>query len=333
MHSYYNDFIRLSSEKDIHLDGRDVIQNVQKQFPFRITPHYLSLIDWNDPHCPIAKQVLPSIKELTAKDQTIDACNENSILKYGCLLRRYEDRVLLLVSNECFAYCRFCTRKRLLGSENNKPSLDDIDKAIGFIKDNHEITEVILSGGDTLFLSDHYLERLLHKLQNIDHVRIVRIGTRAPITCPTRITPRLCKVLSRFDIVWVMVHFNHAREIVEDSTKACMLLRKSGIPILNQTVLLNGINNSVSELKKLFSGLVEIGVKPYYLYLCDKIPGTEHFWVPDKEIKSILKEFSQKITGLALPVFVIVDTNSWKHRFLFHENINIDRIFEEKGTK
>lgn len=331
MKDFHNDYLRLATEKEFLLSDRDRIKEVLQYFPFKISDYYLNLIDKKNTACPIKLQAFPTTGELLSDGSNFDICHEMDILKYGCLLHRYEDRVLLLVSNQCFTYCRFCTRRWFLGKRKHTITIEKINKALEYIKDNKKIKEVILSGGDPLVLSDNVLKGILDKLVEIDSVRIIRIGTRAPVTYPKRITPNLCNLLGKYDIVWIMVHFNHINEITDSSALACNLLRKSGLPVLNQTVLLNGINDTPEALKKLFERLVEIGVKPYYLYLCDKIPGTSHFWVPLKHAKMILTNLNQQISGLALPIFVVVDSKSWKKRIIFDKYTDIEKIIAEVG--
>lgn len=329
MKDFHNDYLRLAREKGFLVKEKVRIKEVLQHFPFKISDYYLNLIDWKNITCPVKLQAFPTSDELLFDGSNFDACNEREILKYGCLLHRYEDRVLLLVSNQCFTYCRFCTRKWFLGKREHIITVEKINKALEYIKNNRKIKEVILSGGDPLILNDNVLEKILDKLVEIENVRIIRIGTRAPITYPKRITLELCNLLSKYDIVWIMVHFNHVNEITDSSTLACNLLRKSGLPVLNQTVLLNGINDTSESLKKLFEGLVEIGVKPYYLYLCDNIPGTSHFWVSLENAKTILTNLNQQISGLALPVFVVVDSKSWKKRLILNQDTDIEKILAE----
>ncbi len=331
MKDFHNDYLRLAREKEFLVNEKDRITEVLQYFPFRISDYYLNLIDRKSIVCPIRLQAFPTTDELLFGGSNFDICHERDILKYDCLLHRYEDRILLLVSNQCFTYCRFCTRRWFLGKREHAITMEKINKALEYIKNNRKIKEVILSGGDPLVLSDNVLKGILDKLVETKNVRIIRIGTRAPVTYPKRITPELCNLLGKYDIVWIMVHFNHINEITDSSTLACNLLRKSGLPVLNQTVLLNGINDTSETLKKLFEGLVEIGVKPYYLYLCDKIPGTSHFWVPLKHAKTILTNLNQQISGLALPVFVVVDSKSWKKRLIFDKDTDIEKIISEVG--
>lgn len=331
MKDFHNNYLRLARENGLLVKEQERIKEVLQFFPFKISDYYLNLIDGKNKTCPVKLQTFPIVDELNFEGNDFDTCHEKDILKYGCLLHRYEDRVLLLVSNQCFTYCRFCTRKWFLGKREHTIKMEKINKALEYIKNNKKIKEVILSGGDPLVLSDNILKGILDKLVEIENVRIIRIGTRAPVMYPKRITPELCNLLGKYDILWIMVHFNHINEITQSSTLACNLLRKSGLPVLNQTVLLNGINDTKESLKKLFEGLVEIGVKPYYLYLCDKIPGTSHFWVSLKHAKTILTNLDQQISGLALPVFIVVDSKSWKKRLIFDKHTDIERILAEAG--
>lgn len=331
MRDIHFDYLKLAEENGFLVKEKDRIKKVLQYFPFKLSDYYLNLIDRKNISCPVKLQAFPTTDELFFNVDSFDVCNEKNILRYGCLLHRYKDRVLLLVSNQCFTYCRFCTRKWFVGKREHTITIEKINEALEYIKNDKKIKEVILSGGDPLILNDNVLERILDELVRIENVRIIRIGTRAPVTYPKRITPELCKLLGKYDIVWIMVHFNHINEITDSSTLACNLMRKSGLPLLNQTVLLNGINDTPESLKKLFERLVEIGIKPYYLYFCDKIPGTGHFWVSLQHAKTILANLNQHISGLALPVFVVVDSKSWKKRLILDKDTDIDRIIAEVG--
>src|SRR6185369_524888 len=249
---------------------------VAEKYPFRITRHYFELIESrNDP---VWLQCIPDIQELSASDQAADPLNESGLSPVPGLIHRYPDRVVLLVSNVCAVYCRFCMRKRRVGccpSDYLPP--DSFSEAVRYIGDNPAVRDVILSGGDPLLLEDEQLEALLSSLRAIPHVEIIRIGTRVPVTLPERITPALSEILKRYHPVYVNTHFNHPKEINQASRYAAALLSDAGIPLGNQTVLLKGVNDDPAVMKELMRGLLSMRIKPYYLHQMDLVKGTSHF--------------------------------------------------------
>lgn len=243
-----------------------------------ITPYYLSIMDPNDPKCPVRMQAVPSINELhkSAADQ-LDPLHEDGDSPVPGLTHRYPDRVLLLVTDMCSMYCRHCTRRRFAGQTDHALPMERIEKAIEYIRNTPQVRDVLLSGGDPLLLSDENLEHIISKLREIPHVEIVRIGSRTPVVMPQRITLELCNMLKKYHPIWLNTHFNHSKEITPEAIKACNMLADAGVPLGNQSVLLKGVNDCVHIMKDLVHNLVKMRVRPYYIYQCDLSMGIEHF--------------------------------------------------------
>jgi len=283
--------------------------NIQKAcdvFPMAITPYYASLIRRRDPGCPVRMQCVPNPRELIRGCGDMDdPLHEDADSPVPGLTHRYPDRVLLLVTNECSMYCRHCTRKRKVG-DGGRPVTDrDIDRGIEYIKSHPEIRDVLLSGGDPLILPTLHLERIIRKVREIDHVQIIRIGTRTPVVMPQRITDGLVKMLKKYHPVWVNTHFNHPREFTSDSVRALAKLADAGIPLGNQTVLLRGVNDCHMIIKKLVHILVKNRVRPYYLYQCDLSRGIEHFRTPVAKGIEIMEALIGHTSGFAVPTYVV----------------------------
>lgn len=278
-------------------------------FGARITPYYENLIDWNDENCPIKKQAVPSKQEEINKiDYTSyginieDSLSEEQFSPVPNLIHRYPDRALLLVTNNCFMYCRFCTRKRVTGVECKKRNLDE---AINYIEKNKDIRDVLLSGGDPLTMEDYEIEEILIKLRRIKHVEILRIGTRAPVVLPMRITDSLVLMLKKYQPIWVNTHFNHPKELTIEARIACHKIIDSGIPMCNQSVLLKGVNDNINIFQELCLELIQNRVRPYYLYQCDLGPGMDHFRTRVDIGINIIRQLMQSVTGFAIPTYVI----------------------------
>lgn len=272
-----------------------------------ITPYYLSLIDRSDHNDPIRLQTIPSIHELErAPYETEDPLKEEIYSPLPGLVHRYPDRVLLLITDSCPTLCRHCTRRRLTEKIERRGNTHiDINNAIKYISSHSEIRDVIISGGDPLILSDQALERIISSLRAIEHIEIIRIGTRAPVTLPQRITPELCNMLRRYHPIWINTHFNHPNEITTESSRACEMLADAGIPLGNQSVLLKGINDDTIVMKKLVQSLLKIRVRPYYLYQCDMVEGLSHFRTSVEKGIEIIEALQGFTSGLAVPTFVI----------------------------
>lgn len=279
------------------------IKEVIKKYPMRINPYYLSLIKKKDD--PIWKQCVPDIKELEDEIGLEDPLCEEINSPVSTITHVYPNRALLLISNQCAMYCRFCTRKRKVGDPFKRITKEEILKGVDYIKNHPEIRDVILTGGDPLLVSDTYLESILKELRAIPHLDIIRIGTRVPCSLPQRITSELCDMLKKYHPIYVNTHFNHPDEITPISKKACEMLADAGIPLSNQTVLLKDVNDNPETMKKLVHELLKIRVKPYYIYQADLTKGTHHFRTPVEIGIDIMKNLIGYTSGLAIPHFVI----------------------------
>lgn len=271
-----------------------------------ITPYYATLIDPDDYNCPIRRQAIPTIKETEISNYDIDdPLHEGADSPVCGLTHRYPDRVLLLVTEECSMYCRHCTRRRFAGHKDSALSKEKIIKAIEYIKNNREIRDVLISGGDALCISDQKLEFILQKLRVIDHVEVIRIGTRTPVVMPQRITENLCNIIKKYHPVWINTHFNHPKEITKEAINACKMLANSGVPLGNQSVLLKNINDCPYIMKDLVRKLVKNRVRPYYIYQCDLSEGIEHFRTPVSAGIEIIELLRGHTSGFAVPTYVI----------------------------
>jgi len=276
-----------------------------EKFSVAVTPEWATLIDPEDPGCPIRLQVVPQESELLVSpgDMT-DPCGEDDSSVVEGLVHRYPDRVLFLVLDTCAAYCRYCTRSRLVSQGELEPLGRRIDAALDYLKQHSEVRDVLLSGGDPLLMSDHTLDQLLGRLRAIPHIEFLRIGTRIPAFLPQRITPELVKVLRKHR-VWLSLHFCHVKELTPEVNEACDRLADGGIPLGCQTVLLKGVNDSVDVLRDLFHGLLKVRVRPYYLYQCDPVLGTGHLRTTVEKGIELMAQLRGHTTGYAVPTYVI----------------------------
>jgi len=277
--------------------------SVASVYPFRVSPSYAALL--RQPGDAIWRQCIPDARELADDGQVPDPLAEVSLSPVPGLIHRYPDRAVLLVSNRCPVYCRFCMRKRHVGSEGATLSRDALELALGYISATPAIRDVILSGGDPLMLDDGSLHHILRRLRAISHVAVIRIGTRIPVTLPQRVTPELCAMLKRFHPLYVNTHFNHPAEITPESARACGLLAEAGIPLGNQTVLLRGVNDDIETMRELMTGLLLLRVRPYYLHQMDLVRGTAHFRTPLSTGLEIIRALRGHISGMAVPHFVV----------------------------
>ncbi len=295
-----SEYIKISEEE---------ISNINKTlsvYRMAITPYYLSLIDFDNEKDPIRKQAVPSDLELYfAEEDQRDPLHEEEDSPCTGLTHRYPDRVLFLVTNQCSMYCRHCTRRRFAGQTDCALSKKQIDESIEYIRNHKEVRDVLISGGDPLTLSDEKIEYILKKTREIEHVEIIRIGSRTPVVMPQRITPELCNILKKYHPLWINVHFNHPKEITEESEKACSMLLDAGIPIGNQSVLLNGVNDCIHVMRELVRALVKIRVRPYYIYQCDLSLGLSHFRTSVAKGIEIIEGLQGHTTGFSVPTYVI----------------------------
>jgi lysine 2,3-aminomutase len=285
-----------------------VSQALARGFPLAITPYYLELCDAHDPTCPIRRQVVPHVFETRADPGDLrDPLGEEAHEVAPELIQRYPDRALLLVTDRCAIYCRFCTRSRLVGNGGGARSLERIRPALDYLCVHPEVRDVIVSGGDALCMSTERLLGVVASLREIPSIETIRLATRVPVALPQRITDELLDSLSTYHPLWVMTHFNHPKELTARSRTACRKLADAGFPVMNQTVLLRGVNDDATVLSELFRGLVRERARPYYLLQADPVRGTAHLRTPLATGIAIMEQLQGRLSGIALPKF-IVDT-------------------------
>ncbi len=285
---------------------KDEIAHSMKYLRMAITPYYATLMDPDDPECPVRKQAIPTSNELhVKKEEMTDTVYETVDSPHEGLTHRYPDRVLLLITDQCSMYCRHCCRRRIVGQTDHARSWEEIKEGIDYIKKTPQVRDVLLSGGDPLLVSDQFLEKIIREIRKIKHVQIVRLGTRTPVVMPYRITPQLVKMLRKYHPIWLNTHFNHPNEITAESKRAVEMLVDGGIPVGNQQVLLKGVNDCPTITKKLCQDLTSIRCRPYYIYQCDIAKGLEHFRTSLGKGIEIIEAMRGHTSGFAVPEFVI----------------------------
>ncbi len=293
-------YIRLTPEEE------EGVRKSLATLRMAITPYYLSLIDPDDPDCPIRRQAIPTEAEThTSAADLLDPLHEDEDSPVPGLTHRYPDRVLFLITDMCAMYCRHCTRRRFAGQKDGEAPSERIQRAIDYIARTPEVRDVLLSGGDALLVSDAMLESIIQRLRAIPHVEIIRIGSRTPVVCPQRITDKLVQMLAKYHPVWLNTHFNHSNEVTPEAAAACARLANAGIPLGNQSVLLRGVNDCPHVMKRLMHDLVKIRVRPYYIYQCDLSMGLEHFRTPVSKGIEIIENLRGHTSGYAVPTFVV----------------------------
>lgn len=271
-----------------------------------ITPYWVALMDPENPSCPLRRQAVPALLEsVVGPHEMVDPCAEDRDSPAPHLVHRYPDRVLLLATEHCALYCRHCTRRRLVGDYEKDNSASRFDGAIEYIKSNRKIRDVLISGGDPLTLEDSEIESLLGRLRPISHVEFLRIGTRVPVTLPQRITESLVNIFRKYAPLWISIHFNHPKEITKRCKDACDMLAEAGVPMGSQTVLLKGINDRPYVMRRLMQELLRIRVRPYYIYQCDPVRGTQHFRTSVAAGINIIEKLRGHTSGYAVPTYVI----------------------------
>jgi len=287
-------------------DELAAIERTEGEFRWNITPYYASLMDPHDPACPVRRQAVPTLDEFGPDIvDEIDPLDETGHEPVKNLIHNYNDRVAFCVTAECAIYCRYCLRKRMVGDAEYFMRTDEHQAAIDYIAAHDEIRDVLLTGGDPLTFNEANLEWLLGKLRAIDHVELIRFGSRMPVKLPYRITEDLCALLAAHHPIWVNTHFNHPRECTEEAAAAIDRLKRAGVPVGNQTVLLRGINDDPSTMKALNERLVRMRVRPYYLYQAQLIGGTGHLRVPIEVGMHIMRELRGRTSGFAIPTYVL----------------------------
>jgi lysine 2,3-aminomutase len=310
----YEDLEKWLTRQKARVDPR--LKDVIARYPMRVNTYYLGLIEkMNDS---IWKQAIPDVEELEHyMDLTEDPLDEEGDIPLGgprTIIHRYPDRVLLFVSNECAMYCRFCTRKRKVGDDLKNPPMEEILKGIEYVADHEDIRDVLISGGDPLLIPNKRLDEILERLRQIEHLELIRIGTRVPCVWPQKIIEdtEFIEVLRKHTPkslndpqLFINTHFNHPNEITDESYQAVKILRDLGIPLGNQTVLLKGVNDDTDVMKDLVHGLGRMGIKPYYLYYADLVEGTGHFRTEVFKGREICRDLCGTTTGFLRPTFVV----------------------------
>ncbi len=289
---------KLAAALDVDLEQ---MRKIHEEFPIRINPYYLSLIE--EVGDPIWKQVVPDSKELIATGVE-DPLHEEEDSEVANVTHRYPDRVLFYVNYMCPIYCRFCTRKRKVGDPDSIPD-NNTEKGLQYLREHGEVRDVIISGGDPLMLTDRKIDYVVGGIRAIEHIEIIRIGSRVPVTLPQRITPELCAILKKHHPFYINTHFNHPREITPETTEACGRLADAGIPLGNQAVLLKGVNDDPDVMVELMKKLLAIRVKPYYIYQADLVVGTDHFRTSIQKGLEIIAALRGHISGLGVPHYVV----------------------------
>ena len=302
---------RLSSYEElsqlIHLTPEE-IEGLTARHVFRIdiTPYFANLIDPDDPNCPIRRQVIPLGRELKAFDGMMeDSLAEDKHSPVPGLVHRYPDRVLMLLTTQCASYCRYCTRSRIVGNPAVNFSKAEFDQQIEYLRRTPQVRDVLLSGGDPLTLAPRSLEYVISSLRAIEHIEIIRIGSRVPVFLPQRITDEFCEMIRKYHPIWMNVHINHPKEITPELSRALAKLADAGIPLGNQSVLLAGINDSVNIQRELVHKLVRSRVRPYYLYQCDLVEGAGHFRTTIAKGIEIIEGLRGHTSGYAVPTYVV----------------------------
>ena len=296
----------LEQHLNLNTEERAGVLLAGSKLALAVTPHYFNLIEWDNPGCPIRRQVIPRIEEgYDSPFDMADPCGEDTSMPVPGLVHRYPDRVLFLVTDRCASYCRYCTRSRVVSGVGEQELVTDFEEAYRYLEKHTEVRDVLLSGGDALLLSDSKLEGILKRLRGIPHIEFLRIGTRVPIFLPQRITPELCAMLRKYHPLWMSVHVNHPRELTTEVRDALGRLADSGIPLGNQSVLLAGVNDDPAIMRELVHKLLLCRVRPYYLYQCDLIRGSSHLRTPVAKGIEIIESLRGFTSGYAIPQFVI----------------------------
>ncbi|MFZ5775485.1 MAG: KamA family radical SAM protein [Thermodesulfobacteriota bacterium] len=282
---------------------RDALAAVAAEYPMRINPYYLGLIQ--EVGDPIWRQAVPDSLELADRVCMEDPLDEENRSPVPNLVHKYPDRALFLVHSQCAMYCRFCTRKRKVGTSRMEITPATLQAGLDYLAQTPAVRDVLVSGGDPLLLPDETLDRLLASLRAIPSIETIRIGTRVPCTLPMRVTTRLARLLSRHHPLYINTHFNHPRELTPEATLACTRLANAGIPLGNQTVLLKGVNDNAATLAELFRGLLARRVKPYYLFQADMTRGANHFRTRVESGIELMRSLIGHVSGMAVPTFAL----------------------------
>ena len=292
-------YLRLSEAQ------RAQIRAAGAQYRWSITPYYASLMDPDDPACPLRLQQVPSVQELHDDLGLPDPLAELDNSPVDAVVHVYPDRVAFKITNVCPTYCRYCFREYFVGNHDEHHTRAKLQQGIDYIARTRAIRDVLVTGGDPFLFSDERLDDLLGRLRAIDHVEIIRFGTRTPCTLPQRITPELCRILARHHPLWLNTHFNHPRELTPEAARACDLLLGAGIPLGNQTVLLKGVNDDVGVMRALIHGLLRMRVRPYYVFQCQLLAGTAHLRTSIERGLEVMQGLRGHLTGFGVPTYVL----------------------------
>lgn len=295
-------------EKFLSIKLSSDLFKVEKLYPVLVTQYYLGLVKKkNIPADPIWKQCVPTLHEMQDDASSEDPQCEEIFMPVPKLISRYKDRAVLLATGSCFTQCRFCFRKRYFKERKRltKINKDELDKICDYLAKNPDIKEVLVSGGDPLTLTNREIKQIVNKISSIENIEVIRLATRAPVVCPSRINGELIEILTDCPGLWVATHFNHPIELTSDAIKACKLIINAGIPIINQTVLLKGVNDNANILEQLYRMLIKNKIKPHYLFHVDPVRGVKHFATGIKCGLHILEEFRGSLSSLAVPHFAI----------------------------
>lgn len=297
---------QLSQVINISDEEASVIEKSLTQLRMAITPYYASLMDPDDPTCPVRMQAVPTVLETNYKEhEHADPMHEDVDSPTPGLTHRYPDRGLFLITDQCSMYCRHCTRRRKAGATDEAYNDEQIQAAINYIAETPMFRDVLLSGGDPLTIGEDRLEWIIGELRSIPHVDIVRIGSRMPVVCPQRITPKLCDMIKKYHPMWLNTHFNHPKEVTPESSMACNMLADAGVALGNQSVLLRGINDCPYLFRELFQQLVKLRVRPYYIFQCDQSQGIDHFRTSIGKGVQIIEYLRGHTTGMCQPQFIV----------------------------
>jgi len=297
---HFKDYLKLTPEEE------EGCRFADHKLLLAITPYYFNLIDRDNPNCPIRKQVIPRTGEtITTEDELLDPVGEENTMPVNGLVHRYPDRVLFLVTPHCASYCRYCTRSRLVSNAQDNDFHPDYEKAIQYLTEHTEIRDVLISGGDPLILPNRKIAELLSRLRAIPHIEFIRIGTRVPVFLPQRITPELCEIFKAHGPIFMSIHTNHPKECTLEMKEACQRLLSACVVIGNQSVLLKDVNDDAQILLSLSHRLLQMGVRPYYLYQCDLITGSSHFRTEVMKGIEIIQQMRGFTTGYAIPQYVV----------------------------
>ena len=286
----------------------DFPADVEAQYPVLANEYYLGLADKNDPDDPIIKQIFPAKEELDDVKSSYDPLAENSQMPVPRLIHRFDDRAVLLSTSRCAIHCRFCFRKRFWTTDQEELSDitdDELDKIVSHLKKTPQIKEVLISGGDPLMLGLIRLRQIISAISSVESVLTIRVGTRIPVVMPELVTDELAAYFGSVPGLWLLTHFNHVKEVTPQSVEACSKFIRNGVPVLNQTVLLKGVNNTPQAMEELFRTLIRHRIKPHYMFHVDPVRGVRHFSTGIENGLEILRYFRSRLSSLAIPTFAI----------------------------